>query len=370
MKYRWLLYFTVKALRQRPQRVILMVISISLAVGLLISMIVLETGMRTRLSEELASYGANALVTSRDYLDGAVVELLKKVDGVVDLVPELYGKVCLSDRGLGINIIGMPVEGTKGIKIYGEGLRDGILIGRRLAEGGGFRIGERIKLSKICGQPQILDKTITRVLTIEGIFERVGPEDSAIIMELSKLQEFLGLGNRISVVMLRIEPEQFGLVIEKLKKRFPEFEIKPIRQVAGAEESLLKKIQMLIFIVSIVVVSASIISTAGIMAANIFERLIDIGLMKTIGATTRQIQAFFVLEASVVGIVSSFLGFLSGILSAEFIALSAFGKMVNIPLWGLPVSLLSGFIITIVSSIPPIRNVTAFRPSIILRGQI
>lgn len=361
MRYRWFLYFTKKAVLQRTQRTVLMIIAVSMAVGLLVSMMVLGTGMRKRLSEELRAYGANAIMTSSEYIDEGMIGVLKNKKGIEEVLPELYGRVCLSGK-LMLNAIGMPVEGMKDLRLTGRlPSKTEVLIGRRLKEAGDLKTEEEIGLSVECGSSE-------KRFIIAGIFERVGPEDSAILMDIRELQEFLGFRGKVSVVMLRVNPERFELTLEELSKEFPEFDIKPIRQVALSEEGLLRKIETLMLIVTIIVVMASAITVAGIMAANVFERLTDIGIMKTLGARALQIQLFFIVEAFAVGLVASAAGLFMGLLSAEAISLSAFQRTAPFSFASLPLAFIAGILISILSAIPPVRKISKCRPSIILRG--
>ncbi len=348
-----------------------MVIAVSMAVSLLVSMITVAGGMRKRLGDELKAYGANAVVSSSEYIDEAVAELLKKKKGVIAVIPELYGRLCLSAKGqlprnhFILNVIGMSSEAMKELKITGTipSTRE-VLIGRRLKEAGGFSQGAELNLSENC------DSSFKERFIISGVFERVGPEDSGIIMELQRLQEILGLRGKVSVFLLRISPEAFEATIEELKSSLPELEIRPVRQVALSEERLLKKIETLMLMVSVVVVIASVITVAGMMASAIFERLVDIALMKTLGGTSRHIQTFFILEAFIVGVMGSFFGLITGIIAAQAITLSAFNKTVAIPVIVIPVALFTGIIISVLSGLPALKRVTVFRPSIILRGEI
>lgn len=361
MRYSSLFFFTGKAIKERLQRVFLMVLAVSLSVGLLISMIILSKGMRERLTGELKAYGANALITSSEYINEDIVHRLIDMKEIDEVLPELYGRACFKE--VNINVIGMPLEDMKKLRLTGEAKEGYVLAGSRLAKAGELKTGQEIVLSIPCGASE-------RRWKVSGIFEKVGPEDNAIFMELKELQKLLGLENRVSIIMLRIKPEVFELTAEKLKKKFPELELKTVRQIARSEESLLRKIEFLLFIVAIVVVIASIITVGGIMAATIFERLTDIALMKTLGATNRQIQTFFMLEAIITGLLGSLGGLLIGAASAELIALSAFHRAVGFPIFSIPLAFSSGLLLSITSAIAPIMRITAYRPSIILRGEI
>lgn len=348
-------------MKERLQRVFLMIFAVSLSVGLLISIIILSKGMRERLSGELKAYGANALITSSEYFNEEIVQRLLDMKEIDEVLPELYGRVCFKE--INVNVIGMPLKDIKKLRLAGEAQNGYVLAGSRLAKAGDLKKDEEIGLSIPCGASETRWK-------ISGIFEKVGPEDNAFIMELKELQKLLCLENRVSIIMLRVNPEVFDITIENLKKEYPGLEIKTVRQIARSEESLLRKIEFLLFIVGIVVVIASIITVGGIMAATIFERLIDIALMKTLGATNRQIQTFFILEAIIAGLLGSLGGLLIGTASAELIALSAFHRAVEFPLFSIPLAFSAGILLSIASAIAPIMRVTSYKPSIILRGEI
>ncbi|MCX7792813.1 MAG: ABC transporter permease [Thermodesulfovibrionales bacterium] len=361
MKYRWLFFFVGKAIRERLQRVLLMVFALSLSVGLLVAMMILSRGMRERLADELKAYGANAIITSSEYIKEEMVQKILNINGIDEVLPELYGRACFKE--IIVNIIGMPFESIRGLRITGEVRKGYILAGSRLAKAGNLKTGQEVSLSIPCGAPE-------RKFIISGTFEKVGPEDDAIIMELKEAQKLLGLEDRVSVIMLRIKPEGFDLTMERIQKELPELEVRAVRQIATSEESLLKKTELLLIIVSIVVVIASVITVAGIMAATIFERLTDIALMKAMGGTNRQIEVFFTLEAVTAGVLGSIGGLLTGTLAAELIAFSAFQRAVGFPIIAIPVAFLTGLFLSILSAMIPIKRVSAYRPSIILRGEI
>jgi len=208
----------------------------------------------------------------------------------------------------------------------------------------------------------------TREFTVTGFVERGGDEDRALFLGIEEAGKLLGKPGRASTFLIR---SRGGVdeAVAAIAAAAPGVAVRSLRQVARAEESLLGKIQLLMAMVTVVVLTASIISVGSTMGATVLERREEIGLMKAIGGTRRSVGLFYTVEAAAIGLLGGLLGLPVGYISAQMVSRGAFGSTISIPAFlGLAGPVL-GVIISVVSGFFPVRDAMKPSASSILRGE-
>lgn len=368
--------FLLRSLTQRAGRVAVATLSVTIAVAIVVSAIGISHGIRAKLGQELKAYGANIIVTSPDGLpessvQSALAGLQAGGHGVDEFTFQLYGSLkagsaasaasvgSASSEGLDIEIIGMDINEASGWKKEG----------RLPAEGAGEAlVGSDLRavLKLEAGRELILG---AEPFSPVGFVERGGPEDRAVMLWLTDAQELLEMPGRVSVVLVRAESGRVEEVVGGIRRALPTAEVKTLRQVAGAEESFLGKIELLMGLVSIVVLLTASISLSSTMSATVLERLKEIGLMKAIGGTRRGIGVFFVSEGTAIGVMGGVAGYLLGALAAMAVSKGAFGSIIIVPAVLLPLGVALGVVISVVASLVPLLGALRLKPSVILRGE-
>lgn len=123
-------------------------------------------------------------------------------------------------------------------------------------------------------------------------------------------------------------------------------------------------------------VMALLVCFVGIMNSmlmSVTERFKEIGTMKCLGALNRDIITLFFLEAMMMGLTASFLGWLAGWLIVVVIHLFTGGfqpTFVTGSLMQMAVSTGIGVGITLLAGIPPAINAAKMPPAIALRSSI
>ena len=361
--------FLLRSLTQRVGRVAVATLSVTIAVAIVVSALGLSHGIRAKLGQELKAYGANIIVTSPDgLLEDSAQSALSGLQGVDEFTFQLYGSVMAGPAGpagsavseiAAIEIIGMDIDESKGWKVEGRLPLKGA--GEALV---GSDVGAVLGLE--AGQPVVLGgKPFSPV----GFVERGGPEDGAVMLWLPDAQGLLEKPGRISAVLVRAEPGLAEEVVGGIRRALPMAEVKTLRQVAGAEESFLGKIELLMGLVSIVVLLTASISLSSTMSATVLERLKEIGLMKAIGGTRSGIGVFFVSEGTAIGVMGGVAGYLMGVLAAMAVSKGAFGSIITVPVVLLPLGVALGVVISVVASLVPLLGALRLEPSVILRGE-
>ncbi len=375
MKKNWMLLFLLKSISQRKGRVIVASVSVTLAVAVISGMIGITSGINEKLGSELKAYGANIIVAPGDegHLDQEAVGELLKIKNITDADGQVFGSV--NFNGSSIDFIGVDINRLKdkGWRFMGEwpdGKKE-ILAGINLKKALDIEAGAVVRLSS---STQNEDQNVSpdsfgAEFIVSGFVERGSAEDNAFIIQLSAAWELTGLNNELSAVLVRSNPGEIDSVVSSIKKAFPLTEVKTLRQVAYAEESLLSKIQLLMTLVTFVVLIAAVISVGSTMGANVLERREEIGLMMTLGATKNGISSIYAMEAAVIGLLGGITGFVLGYISIQVISQGAFGSYISIPFYLVFLSVAVGLLIALLASHLPVRDALRYSPAEILRGE-
>ena len=157
-----------------------------------------------------------------------------------------------------------------------------------------------------------------------------------------------------------------GSIAFQIEENLPNVSAKASLQVSDAESNIVKKIQSLMGIVSIIALVVSAIGITSLMTSEIYRRKKEIGLLKAIGASNFEIYALFASESLVVaffaGITGAFLGYALSYVMSYII----FSHGIGIAWIVLPISVAFALLISVVGSLMPMRNVINLLPAEVL----
>jgi putative ABC transport system permease protein len=253
--------------------------------------------------------------------------------------------------------------------------------------------GERLatKLNKKPGDT--LDVS-GRQLTISGILSTGGAEDDQIVAPLALAQQILGKPDAVRrVYVSALTKPQDALAVRDPKTMTPEVydrwycspyvqsiayqlqEVIPhshaeqIRQVAQNEGTVLSRIKGLMLLVTLAALFASALAVSAAMATAIYERRVEIGLMKALGAGDLVVSAIFFAEALLLALAGGIAGFSAGALLARQIGRSIFNSQISIEPVLFPIIIAIAVFVTFAGSAAAIRHAVKFDPVFALRGE-
>jgi putative ABC transport system permease protein len=414
-----------ESFRRQKRRKLLAGAAIALGVTVATAMIAVATDIGDKINRELRTIGANILVTpEEDTLhveiggvnlkppsDGAFLNEadLPKIKGtfwhnnIIGFAPMLPVNVAVQRDGKteDLTLLGTyfakkisfgKEEFTTGVrsthpwwKVYGawpdDDSRD-VLIGERLAAKLSAKAGNTIEVSG-------------RQLRVIGILSTGGSEDDEIVGPIALAQEILGRPGAVRRVyvsaltkpedaLARRDPRSMsGPVYDRwycspypqsiafqLQEAIPHSHAEQIRQVAQNEGAVLTRIEGLIFLITLAALFASALAVSAAMAAAIFERRAEVGLMKALGAGKFGIASIFFAEATLLALVGGLVGFAAGGFLARQIGRSIFDSQITISPVLLPVILAIAVIVTFAGSAAAIRNAVRLDPVFALRGEL
>jgi putative ABC transport system permease protein len=421
-----------ESFRHQTRRKLLAGIAITLGVAVATAMIAVATDIGDKMNRELRSYGANLIITPQeDTLDVEIggVNLKPPSDGTflneADL-PKIRGTFWHN------NIVGfspmLPVTAKLG---SGSDARDVTLVGtyfnKTLIFGKeAFTTGVRIthpwwkvscgfgKTSPDCGWPDgsqnvLLGERLAtslnrktgdtldvsgRDLTVVGILSSGGAEDDQIIASLALAQQILGKPGavrRVYVSALTKPQDAFAVqdpktmtpevrdrwycspyvqsIAYQLQEAIPHSHAEQIRQVAQNEGTVLSRIKGLMLLVTFASLFASALAVSAATATTIFERRVEVGLMKALGASSFAVSAIFFAESLLLALIGGVAGFSAGALLAHRIGHSIFNSRISIQPVLFPVILTIAVLVTFAGSAAAIRRAVKFDPVFALRGE-
>jgi len=150
---------------------------------------------------------------------------------------------------------------------------------------------------------------------------------------------------------------------------------------AVVPERMLERVGAVSLIIQAVVVGIAFIALivgcigiVNIMLMSVIERTREIGIMKAIGATNRDVLSLFLVEAIIISVVGGILGVLAGVaVSSAISSLIARFIIVDMPLIIGPEVLIGGLIIALITGIAgglyPARRAAKMRPIEALRHE-
>jgi len=256
-----------------------------------------------------------------------------------------------------------------------------VLVGERLAAKLGKHPGDSLEVGG-------------RSLTISGILSTGSVEDNQIVAPLGIAQQILGKPGavrRVFVSALTKPPDALSTrdpktmtpevydrwycspyvesIAYQLQEVIPHSHAQQIRQVAQNEGTVLSRIKGLMLLVTLAALFSSALAVSAAMATAIFERRLEVGLMKALGAGNLTVAAIFFAEATLLALLGGVVGFTAGALLARQIGRSIFSSQISIQPVLFPIILAIAVFVTFAGSAAAIRRAVKFDPVFALRGE-
>ena len=402
-------------------------ITILLAALLIACMLNITLKIGDQVASELRGYGSNIVVLprgeslsieiegknftplkSQNLLPEADIYKIKEIfwrNNIVAFAPFLETKV-KDTKGEELSFEGTYFDKNIGLKdepefstgvksLYGfwgvEGAwpkdesMDEILVGDELAKAKNLKVGDKLSL---------VGKNGTKEVSVVGILKGASDEAHKLIGSLKlagDLSGHAGSYTKAEVSAMTIPENDLSLkarrnldnldsaeydkwycsayagsIAFQIEENLPNVSAKASLQVSDAESNIVKKIQSLMGIVSIIALVVSAIGITSLMTSEIYRRKKEIGLLKAIGASNVEIYALFASESLVVaffaGITGAFLGYALSYVMSYII----FSHGIGIAWIVLPISVAFALLISVVGSLMPMRNVINLLPAEVL----
>src|SRR4051794_4236378 len=260
-----------------------------------------------------------------------------------------------------------PLELVTGTWAKGAGQ---VVIDRHSATAQRFRTGDRIVVSTLGTR-----HTFTLAGTVKYMGENLKPIPSVAVWDIPSAQKLFHREGRFDVMSVDARPGTTGADLERrIKPLLPATLTVKSERAAFAEASenwdhTIASIRgfLLIFgLIALVIGAFVIVNTLSITVA---QRTRELGTLRTLGASRRQIMRSVVVEGFVLGVIGSALGLVAGYGIAKGMLVLVDSLGVSLPEGPtvveprtVLVSMTLGIAITLIASILPARRATRVQP--------
>lgn len=301
--------------------------------GLLIALMIVH-GFKAVIQEKTLEFGPN--ITIETYggqrIDQAdtLVQWVKAFDGIADAIPVLQGQGMVQSGNLveGSFIKGVPYEGDlTGIPGFvkmgdfslesDENGRYGAVVGIRLARRLGVEVGSTITIFAARGLPSLDNQPSIAQFEVRGIYQ-TGIEqfdDVSVYVHIDQTRRLFEFDTQqASIIEVEVsEPDAISTVNEEINDVifFPYYAASIYETYGNIFAWINLQEQTIPIIIGVLVLIAAF-NLIGAILMMVLERTRDIGILKTMGTTDKQIRRIFLFE----GLLVAFWGLFIGILIA------------------------------------------------------
>jgi putative ABC transport system permease protein len=267
--------------------------------------------------------------------DEEVLEKVQSASTVRIAVPVIEAVVDSNITGQGnVLVLGIDMTGDRSLRDYdldsGDeaviddplvflAQPDSIILSKEFADKNQIAVGGRLALGTVEGQKQF---TVRGVMKSSGLTSAFG--GNIAIMDIYAAQKMFGRGRKFDRIDLALKPGR-GLTAgeQELSAMLgPGFQVEPPSGRGQQFEAMLQAYSMMVGISSLFALFIGMFIIYNSFAIAVTQRRSEIGILRALGATRRQIRWLFLGESAVTGLVGSLGGLAFGVLIARGIAAS------------------------------------------------
>lgn len=255
-----------------------------------------------------------------------VAALLRRTPGVTGVAPRVQAQAIASSaaRSEGILVIGIDPVLERDVTFVDRTVRDGtalrrgqdreILVGRKLAEQLGVRVGEKVVV-----MAQAADHELgAAAFRVAGIFatESASFDGSIAYVTLPAAQQLLSLGERASTVNVRLRDRaQLGRVVSTTRPALVALGYTPVpwQALMPAVDEMVRVSRVIRNIVMAIVLAVVVLAIMNTVFMSIAERTRELGVMLALGTRPWAIVRMVLYETAATMALAIGVGYGSGV---------------------------------------------------------
>ena len=305
-----------------------------IGVALLILVMSIMNGFDKELRENILGVMPQAMIFHRQAIADSeeILVELRQHPRVLAASPfvQLQGLLSYQKSVAPVNVFGIDVAQEKTTSKLPEFLpphtleqlaaaEAGIVIGRGLAEK--LQVTETDSISLIV-QVEGDSSPRIKVVTVLAVFDTHSDVDNALaLMDIDTASELAGYPGQISGVRLKVDdlfaaPE----IVREIMQTLPEdyYAFSWMRTHGGVYQSIQMSknmVGMLLFLI-IAIAAFNLVST---LIMVVVDKQGDIAILRTMGASTAEIMAIFMVQGGLIGLIGTSIGLVLGLLLSYFV---------------------------------------------------
>ncbi len=289
-------------------------------------------------------------------IDFKLMDEIKDISGVERVAGILYadfdgiGTVMGVSHGTEDMIRGANIKIDKGREAE-EGMYE-IEMGSKYADEHGYDIGDTVSIGG--GE-----------FEVAGIMEETGKDeiDNSVEMWLTDLQELTGNKEKISLIIVQPStPRDADYIEQEINDNFDDVSAATDKSLMNSVNKMLSQLSIMTFALGSIAALISGIVIMNVMIISVRERRREIGTLKAIGATNRQILFSVILESTTISLLGAFVGLVLSYGGVFFVNTILLRPIALITPRLIITSILFAVFIGLVSGLLPARQAAGLNP--------
>lgn len=374
----------VASLLRRRSRMLVALLAIAVGATILSGLVTIYYDVPKQMGEQFRNYGANMLFTASDgekltYDEISKAKSLIDENQLVGCAPYRYETATLKlNEDLSYSCIVAGTELNEARKSSPYWVVDGewpkaekeLLVGASLAGRYSLKKGEKLTLTY--GKDEKKNKKgITMTFQVTGILDTGGSEEEYLFVSTKDMQSLTGSQGEYDVAELSVSASQKELEAysKTISLKAQGVTAKLVKRLTQSENTVLSKLQALVFLVTVIVLLLTMICVATTMMAVVAERRKEVGLRKALGASNGSIIFEFMGEGLMLGAFGGLLGSILGFVFAQMVSINVFNSSITFHFLLVPITIIVSVLVTGLSCMLPVRSAIDIDPALVLKGE-
>lgn len=308
----------------RRRQTLIAVLAVGLGIGIVLTSVALTNGFQGQLIDTVKETSPDIDVTAEGDLIRTYqiyTSTIRGIPGVTAVTPYIVGNgvVEKGDRDTAALVRGVRADEEATIFDFMEedmaggsftsidGSTSSIVLGSGIADDIGAETGDRVTLTTPGGSREL---TVTGVLDTGSFLD-----DQFMYLHLDTAQDLLGTGHAASGIDVGVagEPEP---VAREIRSRTG-LDTETWREAAASFSQVIETFRLFDYVFYSLILAIASAGIANVMLMTVMSKTREIGMLKSMGATGREIMSIFLFEGAALAAAGSIFGNLLAVLLTE-----------------------------------------------------
>jgi putative ABC transport system permease protein len=363
---------------RQPGRTLVTALALTVGLGLVAFISVLAAGTKTTIDNAVNRSFAGNLIVQNSHNEGGipagVAPAVRQVQGVGEVTAIAFTKgrvrnasapkAPVIDEKSAVTAI-EPESFARMYKIeweHGSNAtlatleRGGTVITKKFAKAHKLRVGERLLVAT--PSSHVVSLTVRGILSEEvlGLLSNLTISRSLARAAFGQREDAI---NFVAYTPGASDPEVQHNINSLLRHNFPQAHSQTAAQYTKEQSNNVNKFLLLVYVLLALSVIVSLFGIVNTLVLSIYERTHELGMMRAIGTSRRQIRQMIRYESLITSLIGGVLGLIIGVVGAILVttlALSGSGYVLSIPVGTLLLLLVAAALAGILAAQLPARR--------------
>jgi putative ABC transport system permease protein len=400
MQFGEALSFSLQALRQNPVRSLLTGLGMMIGTASVILVVTISLTSQSYILEQIEGVGSNMIfasyeVGSQQSSAEVNADFVKMAD--IEAVREQFGNRIVAATGIESNIDSMFIDGREerllvlGSDEFYQPVRNLAVLAGRFLEPTDVSLRQKVALlteklaKRLYGSQQAAIGQNIKIhglqFTVIGTFkekvESFGQSElnaETVLIPITVLQYFIRV-ERIDPMYVQVKrPDdvvpltaQVNQLLESRHRVGAKYKVENLNAILEAARSISKILSLVLILVSTIALAISGIGIMNIMLVTVTERTREIGVRMAIGASRKEIQTQFLLEATLISLTGGVVGIIVGVAGPLSVQFFVDNIKIPISIWSIVIAFAVSSLVGLVFGMLPANRASRLNPTEALR---